>query len=229
MKKIVIIFLLLSLSACTNKPAQTPSEVKNDVILEAEDFCFTDKEKNLAIWLGMDKEECLSIVGPAYHEYSGSEYPDEAYSSSNIYLVFHKNTLTRVRPSTNRNKNWESYQGINNETTKNDISEIFGQPTHQYPPFSRDGEQYSGKLVYIFNKSEDGEYIKVKNIEELEKLVRNYKVAREMRVFMFGYDDNTDKVSFTIEYLAPFDSFFIRDRFWRVTTGIHKWFKRVII
>jgi|GEM_PF-2659519 len=210
MKKFVAIILLISIVICTGcKPAQRITD-EEDLILEAEDFFFTDKRKKFTIWLGMNQEECLSIVGQKNLEYINKEYEDCVdYYYRDYVMGFLDKKFVGIIPSDKipTFKNWEIYKGINGRTKKNEIIRLLGEPTEQRSPTT----QYFGALEYYFCKTNDGKYIKVKDINKSENLFVNIAVT-------FYYESEDSGVEFSLYYYGddPTDE----NASWRAKTGI---------
>jgi len=186
MKKLITIALLISmmivnLSACFRD--KIPEE--DDMILDAKDFCYTDKDKGFTIWLGMDKEEALSILGPVVNEesiYQDDEGENIDYYYPHVMMTFGYNIekLISINPRSDIFDNWESYGGLTRIMTKDKIIEILGQPTYI--------SEYDN-LWYAFYPIDNNKYKKIRSFEELNERTVTDKQIREVIEFSFGNEE----------------------------------------
>jgi len=159
MKKLTILFLLLSLTACTgSKPEQptSPTDEKGLIydgdeieIFYEEDFCYTNTKKDFTVWLGMSKKDGVAALGKFNRwkhrdEKIYESYKDgEKYYGYNYYdgrYLFDDEKLISIGTWEDTHGNWKSYRGINEKTSQETIIKIFGQPTHHE----------SSELTYLF-------------------------------------------------------------------------------
>jgi len=173
----------------------TISAEDTDIVLQEKDFLFTSKSYNFTVWAMMDKETCLSVLPPA-----DPDDPNENgkisvngvvdYGKQSLWIA--GGELLKVTVD-EEDGTWEGYKGIDSESTINDVIAIYGQPTFPYT-------QKNIPFLYVFYKTETGEYKKLKNIEEYTSYFKNNIAAdtfeiNDLRDIRFFYDAHSLKLS----------------------------------
>jgi len=180
---------------------------EGEIILNEKDFFYKNKDSGgniYTIWLGMSKEDCQAVLSREKYEieYEDMDENDEpvsgdgdAYLYPSLELYFHNEKLDYIYPTTY--PKWESYKGINYKTTDNNLLEIFGLPTIQYP------ESSFAKMDYVFVKIDDENYKKIASKQELIGLIKNGAKTSEMMMFsIFKEYRNPKRNSFSMSYFS---------------------------
>lgn len=210
---IVLFFLIIIIHSVLNSSLNPFDPIANDrsappftfneedIVLRNEDFVYINKNENYSILLGMSRNRVRSIVPEPYEVYRDEGRRHYIYNDVTITFDRNKFTLLDVSRHDTHFDMWETYRGINSNTTKSEVIEIFGRPTNYEAPSS------SNRISYIFYKKDDDNYQKLRNREEVEWFAARRKHASRMRAFVFYFQDEFNPESMTyfkMQYVSPF-------------------------
>lgn len=224
MKKMIIITIILSAlllgviiflanwdwdRPVNSDPVEPPIPNTEQGILNAEDFYFINRDRNYIVWLGMEKSDFLLSAGSGRRpwvdygrDHEWEDIPRYYYIAKDSAFNLDANRLVAISSigagEFTYDADWETYKGINPRSTKEDVLEIFGQPTHMKSATN----EINGLLFYVYNRADDGKYYKVESLEKMEELLTNPDYAENLKAFIFWYEYNSNSnLSMWIEYL----------------------------
>jgi hypothetical protein len=195
-KKIITAIILLPLflcfmSSCANNP-EPPTNVPEsatELLLSDKDFFVRFEEINLTLKLDMTEKEFVKIIDGKKYEYEVEQnFKEEpiCYFCPDMALLFDSKSkrLTKIQPGGyDGEPKWTTYSGINDESTLQDIINIFGEPSYQEISYTGDVMGIPSKYVsseFMFVKGADGKYIRVYDSREIvknEDAIKGFKCA----------------------------------------------------
>lgn len=195
MKKIIIITTIISIvllgviiyianSTNFNQPVVPPIPSTELGILAPRDFYLINKERNWIITLGMPKSEARSAIRLNRANDIFDRGPYQIHTFNDFDFFYRNNELRRILTEGGYgvSTSWEIYGGINAYTSREEIIEILGVPTMY---------EENNFITYIFFKTEDGNYQKLKNEEEVEQFIKKEAYISQVNIieFLNRYDD----------------------------------------
>lgn len=165
---------------------------EEDKALNSEDFFYSNTAHNFTIGLGMNKEEAFSLMrrhNPRIDVSRTKEREVICGVTTRIYIhrletfIFENELLTFIGSESDNdiNLNWSIYGGIDSNTSREEIIEILGEPTIY---------QGTRSMTYIFFKTEDGNYQKLRNREEARWFARKSRVTQLKYIDFAGGDSH---------------------------------------
>ena len=192
---------ITTVKATTTKRTTTTTTIsEKDVILKEKDFFYKNNDTNIKIWHGMDKKECVSLIGKG--DVDLEFFPEEYCDYEDIQIVFFRKKLEDIHVE--HFENWNSYKGINFNTTKKELIEILGLPT--IDEAYDDGRE----IYYFFTKVGSNKYKKVKpvkKVKELDKLKKDTKNIDEMKVINIWFNEKGKMDVFDIGYFDEYNQY----------------------
>jgi len=158
---------------------------EEEIILEDKDFFYTNKEAGFTLRLGITREEMLDITSQndrrlamTYKREVVCGIVRKSYSYDSEGFTFEDDSLVFVIPDGEHHfvQRWQTYGNINYDTGREGIIEVLGEPTIY---------EELKSMTYIFFKTEDGMYQKLRNREEVEWFASRKAHAIQMRVIDF--------------------------------------------